>query len=84
MKGRFINILDNRDEESEVMVNIPVSLLKELNVVSGGKLVEESEPASVGGFSAAALGRSDRMTCTKFLGRSDYRIKLVMPVSAHG
>lgn len=58
-------------------------MLKELNVISGGKLMEEAESASASGFSAAALGRSERMMCAKSSG-TDYALKLVKPISAAG
>ncbi len=74
----------DKTNETEVIVSVPLSMLKELNYISGGKLTEESEPASPSEFSAAALGRRDQMTCTKRGNRGDYMVRLVKMASVSG
>lgn len=73
------NTTQTQDGE-EVMVVVPLSLIKELNNQPGGKLVDDLGPASGLGLSAAALGRRDRTTCLRNLKKGDYQVKLVRSV----
>lgn len=64
-------------EETEVIISVPLKVLEELNYYSGGKLSQESEPSHSLGLSAAAIGRSDKITCSRDAARSDFQVVVV-------
>ncbi|MGH7240108.1 MAG: hypothetical protein ACREHG_08590 [Candidatus Saccharimonadales bacterium] len=64
-------------EETEVIISVPLKVLEELDFYSGGKLSQESEPSHNFGLSAAAIGRSDKITCSRDAARKDFQVVVV-------